>query len=131
MLERSVSARASDERGVALIITLFLMAALSALAASLMFLSQTETYSTMNYTMMSQARYAGESGIEKTVNYLLNSYTLPSASGSDPTSNYDMTKSPVTCTSGCTTTTGTCTRPIRASESNRTEDRRQRRAAVC
>ena len=104
-----VHSRASDESGVALIVTLFLMAALSALAASLMFLAQTETYSTMNYTMMSQARYAGESGIEKTVNYLLNPYVpiMPGSAG-DPTSNYDMTKSPVTCTSGCTTTTGTC-----------------------
>jgi hypothetical protein len=105
---RLIAARASDERGVALIVTLFLMAALSALAASLMYLSQTETYSTMNYTMMSQARYAGESGIEKTVNWLLNSYTLPGSTGSDLTSNYNMTNSPVTCSSGCTTTTGTC-----------------------
>lgn len=102
-------ARGSDERGVALIVTLFLMAALSALAASLMFLSQTETYSTMNYTMMSQARYAGESGIEKTVNWLLNTYTLPTSTGTDLTSNYDMTQSPVKCVSGCSTTSGTCT----------------------
>ena len=110
--------RASDESGVALIITLFLLAAISALASSLMFLSQTETYATMNYTMMTQARYAGEAGVEKTVNWLVapmeglsTGYTLPSSgSSTDPTSNYTMTTSPVTCSggSGCLTTTGTC-----------------------
>ena len=68
-----------SERGIALILTLFLMSALSVLAASLMFLSQTETYSSMNYKMMSQARYAAESGVQKAANFLLDStqYTVP------------------------------------------------------
>src|SRR5438105_5764486 len=95
-----------DERGVALVMTLFLMAALSALAVSLMFLSQTETSSSRNYRTMSQARYAGEAGIHKAINYLLNTYTNPSSYTS-----YDLTKSPVTCLAGCThtgTTTTTC-----------------------
>ena len=48
------------ERGIALILTLFLVSALSVLAAALMFLSQTETYASMNYQMMSQSRYAAE-----------------------------------------------------------------------
>jgi PilX N-terminal len=96
-----------DERGIALVIALFLMAALSALAVSLTFLSQTETYSTMNYGLMSQARYAGESGVQKTVNYLLNTYTPPVSA--DVGTVFDGTKSPVTCLTGCTTTTGGCT----------------------
>ena len=50
---------------------------MSVVAASLMFLSQTETYSSMNYRMMSQARYGAESGIQKATNYLLNTYTSP------------------------------------------------------
>ena len=45
------------ERGIAIVLALFLMSAMSLLAASLMFLSQTETYASMNYRMMSQARY--------------------------------------------------------------------------
>ena len=61
----------NNERGVALVITLFLMASLSALAVSLMFLSQTETSASRNYKTMSQARYAGEAGIHKTMNYLM------------------------------------------------------------
>jgi Tfp pilus assembly protein PilX len=96
--------RTSNERGIALVMTLFLMAALSALAVSLMFLSQTETSSSRNYRTMSQARYAGEAGVHRTINHLLNSYTAPGTYGT-----YDLTKSPVTCTSGCGTSgTGSC-----------------------
>ena len=48
-----------------------------------MFLSQTETYASMNYRMMSQARYAAEAGIQKAANYLLNTYAVPGGAG-DP-----------------------------------------------
>lgn len=91
----------SNEKGIALVFTLFLMASLSALAVSLMFLSQTETSSTRNYRTMSQARYAGEAGVHKAINYMLNSYTVPTVAS---LSNYNLTVSPVTCTSGCATT---------------------------
>jgi hypothetical protein len=89
--------RHSDERGVALILSLFLVTVMSVLAASLMFLSQTETYSTMNYRMMSQARYGAESGVHAAANYLLNGYTAvqPGTAG-DPLSNYNLAVSPVT-----------------------------------
>ncbi len=82
---------------MALVLTLFLMTALSALAGSLMFLSQTETYASMNYRMMSQSRYAAESGVQKASNFLLDSaqYAIP-GSVSDPLSNYNRTASPVT-----------------------------------
>lgn len=86
-----------NEQGVALVITLFLLASLSALAVSLTFLSETETASSRNYRTMSQARYGGEAGIHKTINYLLNTYSAPTAF-----THYDMTVSPVTCVSGCT-----------------------------
>ena len=61
----------NNERGMAIVIALFLMAILTALGTSLMFLSQTETYASMNYRMMSQARYAAEAGIQKASNFLL------------------------------------------------------------
>lgn len=82
------------ERGIALVLSLFLMMTMSVLAASLLFLAQTETYASMNYRLMSQARYGAESGVHKTVNYLLNSYTRP-GTVNDPLSNYDMTTLPV------------------------------------
>jgi len=89
-----------DEQGIALVITLFLMASLSALAVSMMFLSQTETASSRNYRTMSQARYAAESGVHEMANYIMNTGFLPSA-------NVDTTKSPVTCTGGsCANTAG-------------------------
>ena len=90
-----------NEQGVALILTMFLMMALSVVGASLMLLAATETHSSLNYRLMSQARYGAESGIQHTVNYLINSYTPPTAGGADPLADYDMTKSPVTCLAGC------------------------------
>lgn len=95
----------SAERGIALIITMFLMAALSTLAVSLTFLSNTETASTRNYKTMSQARYGGEAGVHAAINYLTQTYAAPAS----PFTGYDVTKSPVTCTSGCAhNTTTTC-----------------------
>jgi hypothetical protein len=68
------------------------------MAAGLMFLSQTETYGTMNFRMASQARYAAESGIQKAADFLLDGsqYKVPGSVSTDPLSAYDRTKSPVT-----------------------------------
>jgi hypothetical protein len=76
-------------------LTLFLTAAASALAGSLMYLSQTETYASSNYRVMTQARYGAESGIHSAIDYLTNTYDPP-GSVADPLSNYDRTVSPVT-----------------------------------
>ena len=82
----------SGEKGVALVFTLFLMAALSAMAVSMMFLAQTETSASRNYKTMSQARYAGEAGVQRAIHYLASTaYTNAVTS----TSGFDMTVSPV------------------------------------
>jgi Tfp pilus assembly protein PilX len=87
------------ERGIALVLALFLMTALSVLGASLMFLSQTETFASMNYRMMSQARYAAEAGVHRTASYLVGGqYPVPSVADLP---NYDRNTSPVVCLSGC------------------------------
>jgi Tfp pilus assembly protein PilX len=97
-----------DEKGIALVIVIFLMGTLSALAVSMMFLAQTETASSRNYRTMSQARYAAEAGVHQTVNYLM-SATYTAAAPASPFPGYGITKSPVTCTAGCThTTASTC-----------------------
>jgi hypothetical protein len=88
--------RTNDERGIALILTLFLSAAISLLAASLITVSMSETAASQNYRMMSQARYAAESAVHKTANYLMNTYAAPGSSGSDLLSSYSTTGSPVT-----------------------------------
>jgi hypothetical protein len=89
----------NNERGIALVLALFLMTALSILGASLMFLSQTETYASMNYRMMSQSRYAAESGIQASAHYLLDQttgYPMPAAAIISPQgTTFDVTKSPV------------------------------------
>ncbi len=88
---------AHHERGIAIVLALFLMTAMSALAVSLMFLSQTETYASMNYRMMSQARYGGEAAVQKAANFLLDTAQYsPPGTVADPLSNYNRTVSPVT-----------------------------------
>jgi hypothetical protein len=89
--------RSNNEHGVALILALFLTAALSVLAGSLMFLSQSETYASMNYRMMSQARYAAEAGVQKTGSFLFDAaqYQKPGTVVSDPLAAYDYSSSPV------------------------------------
>lgn len=93
-----------NERGIAMILALFLMTALSALGASLMFLSQTETYASQNYRMMSQGRYAAEAGIQRAAGFLFDNgvggqYAFPKLGGNgvgDDLNNYNRTVSPVT-----------------------------------
>src|SRR5436309_1765142 len=46
--DRKPVMRIANEKGIALVLSLFLMTAMSLVAASLMFLAQTETYSSMN-----------------------------------------------------------------------------------
>jgi hypothetical protein len=78
----------TGEKGVALVFTLFLMAALSAMAVSMMFLAQTETSASRNYKTMSQARYAGEAGVHRALHYLSSTaYTnlVTSVAGLDTT----------------------------------------------
>jgi len=97
MINNKPLAFGDGERGIALVLSLFLIAAMSVIGASLMFLSQTETFSSMNYRLMSQARYGAESGVQVAVNYLLNGYTAPGGANiADPLASYDMTVSPVT-----------------------------------
>ena len=93
--QRKTAVRGHNDEGVALIMTMLLMLVLSAVAISLIFLANTETFSSMNYRLMSQARYGAESGVHRSMNYLFNGYPTPGGPG-DPLTNYDMTQSPVT-----------------------------------
>lgn len=85
----------SSQKGSALVFSLIFLLVLSVMGASLMFLSQSETWSSMNYRMMTQSRYGAESGISAAANYIITTYAPPAAAGADPLANYDMTKSPV------------------------------------
>jgi hypothetical protein len=72
--------KAADERGIALVMVLILLGVLSTLAASLIFVSQTETWSSQNYRLMTEARYAAETGVHRAANYLMYTYPAPSTS---------------------------------------------------
>lgn len=87
-----------NEQGFAMIVALFMVLALSVLASSMMFVSRTETVSSHSYRLMSQARYAAESGLQSSANYLINTYAPPTAPGVgvDPINAYTTTTSPVT-----------------------------------
>jgi type IV pilus assembly PilX-like protein len=89
----------SNQKGSALIFALIFVLVLSVTAASLMFLSQSETWASMNYRMMTQARYAAEAGVHATANYIMNTYTPPGGAA-DPLAAYDMTVSPVQVKAG-------------------------------
>jgi Tfp pilus assembly protein PilX len=96
----------SCEKGVALILTLILLFVLSVMAVSLMFISQTETWSSLNYRLTSQARDGAEAGINSAANFIMNSYVEPGGP-SDPASAYGTTVSPVTCCGSSTVTLST------------------------
>jgi PilX N-terminal len=89
----------SSQKGVALIFAMIFILVLSITAAALMFLSQSETWSSMNYRLMTQSRYGAEAGLHAAANYLMNNYTLPGTAG-DPLSAYNYTVSPVTLAAG-------------------------------
>src|SRR5512145_1042115 len=88
--------RFSGERGVALVMALLMVLAVSVLTSSLVMVARSEALSSLSYTSMSQVRYGAESGIHAAANHLLFGYVAPTAaSATDPLANYDMTGSPV------------------------------------
>lgn len=81
-----------NEKGTALIFALIFVLVLSTLAASLTFLAQSETWSSLNYRLMTQSRYGAEAGLHAGANYLMSStYSGPGSLG-----NYNTAVSPVT-----------------------------------
>ena len=83
-----------NEKGVALILVLILLLVLSVMAVSLLFVGQSETWASMNYRMMTQARYGAEAGINSAANFLQStSYTAPTSA--QITANFTTTTSPV------------------------------------
>jgi Tfp pilus assembly protein PilX len=83
--------RDRSERGVALIMALLMVLVLGLLAATVMFTSQAQGWTGLNYRLTAQSRYAAEAGIQSTMNWLASSnYTVPTTFTS-----YDMTKNPV------------------------------------
>jgi Tfp pilus assembly protein PilX len=100
--------RHGSQSGVALILALIVLFILSAMAAGMMSVTQTEIWSTSNFRTTTQARYIAEAGIQQAVNYLSNRASLlqvstPNAVASIPTDGTcTATTMPLTCVIGGT-----------------------------
>ena len=73
-----------NEKGTAMLFAIILVLVLSVMAASMMFLSQSETWSSMNYRSMTQARYGAEAGVNAAANFLLYNYVPPAPTAGTP-----------------------------------------------
>src|ERR1700733_1863290 len=104
----------SSQKGIALFFALIFILILSVLGVSIMFVSQMETWSSLNYREMTQARYGAEAGLNSAANYIVNTFCAPGnstcsngnapASG-DTVSLYNTNVSPVTLVSNGSTVT--------------------------
>jgi hypothetical protein len=73
-----------NEKGTAMLFAIILVLVLSVMAASMMFLSQSETWASMNYRTMTQARYGAEAGVNAAANFLLFNYVPPAPTAGTP-----------------------------------------------
>src|SRR5262249_55242681 len=79
-----------NQKGAALVLTMIFMLVLTILAASLLFVSQSETWSGLNYRLMTQSRYGAEAGVNAAANYIANgAYTPPGMTAGDPLAAYN------------------------------------------
>jgi Tfp pilus assembly protein PilX len=90
----------SNQKGVALIFAMIFVLVLSITAVALMFLSQSETFASLNYRLMTQSRYGAEAGLHAAANYLMNNYPQPGIAVTDPITAYNTNVSPVTLLAG-------------------------------
>jgi hypothetical protein len=96
--EHQMQPERSGERGLALVIVMFMVMTMSLVGASLIFVSRTETLGSRNYQTVTQSRYAAEAGISAAANFLMPAnglYVAPSNAGADLIGAYDITQSPV------------------------------------
>src|SRR5260370_31580070 len=84
-----------NEKGVALILVMILLLVLSVMAVSLLFVGQSETWGTMNYRMMTQARYGAEAGVNQAANFLQSTSYASPTSAQIP-ANFTTTATPIT-----------------------------------
>jgi hypothetical protein len=90
------------QQGIALILALVVLLALSAMAAGIMFTTQTEIWASSGYRGGEQARYIAEAGAQRAADWLQNAYGTTSAVTTDlaNASKYTLTAYPVQYTPG-------------------------------
>jgi len=92
--------RSASQKGSALVFALLAILVLTVLAATVMFTSQSQTWTSLNYRETAQARYVAEAGVQATINWLENStgstaYVPPTIASSYP--GFTVTTYPVQC----------------------------------
>lgn len=75
--DASAPRKSRRQRGVALLLALFILVTLSMLGAAMIVFTQTEMWTTLNYRLATQSRYAAEAGAQQAANWLNQSYTAP------------------------------------------------------
>ena len=75
--------RRANNNGFALVGALFMVLIVSVIGSSLVFVSRTETLSSLNYKTMSQGRYAAESAIHRAANHLMFTYNVAAVNLAD------------------------------------------------
>jgi Tfp pilus assembly protein PilX len=81
--------RNQNERGVAMIVALLTLLILTVLGASIIFMTQNEIWTSANYKLTTQSRYAAEAGLQSTVDWMINTYPVPTNYGL-----FDMAQTP-------------------------------------
>jgi Tfp pilus assembly protein PilX len=94
------STRNREAKGIALIVALLVLLVLSTMGAAMVFVTQTEIWSSANYRTMLQARYAAEAGVQSAINWFEYTYTPPTTS--QLSTNFSLNTYPVQCSTGCT-----------------------------
>lgn len=107
-MRRAHKSRMDRESGVALFMALLLLTIISMLALSMTFATQMELWTTSNYQLLTQARYAAEAGAQQAATFLMNPSNCATSLGvtcyQPPSSyaNYDLNRYPVYVSSGGT-----------------------------
>ncbi len=91
-----------NQKGVALVIALIVLFLLTALAAALIFATQSEMWATNNYQQLTQSRYAAETGAQMAKNWFENTsnYVTPTSLTSFNTNCTPVRTSGASCTAG-------------------------------
>jgi hypothetical protein len=82
----------SGEQGIALVMALLMVLAVSVVTGGLVMVARSEALSSTSYTSMSQVRYGAESGVHAAANYLMFTYAPPTT----PFNGFNVNVSPVT-----------------------------------
>jgi putative adhesin/type IV pilus assembly PilX-like protein len=87
------------EAGVALILAMLVILVLTVLASSIIFVTQSQVWTSFNYRLVTQCRYGAEGGVHQTMNWMQNVYVPPTfVSPATPFPGFDITQDPVKCT---------------------------------